>query len=697
LNKKIVAVAILALISIAVSVTPEIVFGQTQNLGITIYQVTPSSLTGPVGQAVNVQGTIYTSNGSYNIIFANQVVASGKSEGFYVNANFSIPQIPAGTYALRLQDVAVNSNSTEQDFQVTTAYLINAIPAQIQEGKSVVLNLSVTGGAPSAAYSANVSIVLPGPLSTVYSKIASLGTANSQGTANVQATYPDSSFQPAGSLSDYAGSYDIYFNQSTTLAQGKFTVSFLDSSTYHRGDPATIRATGYQANQAATLSITSGSGSTIDSESLTASADGVISKTWVVPSNAVLGTYNVTITSQGTAKAVQDSTSFSVIGFSVKIKAVNLAGEVVAQIPLQVTDSATNAVYSGTTGLDGVASFSLGTGTQVLNAFFNGVNVGQTNITVTGDSTFNFQLTLTNLKITVENANGVLMPFVNLAITYQYQPSNGGSAQTGTASGQTDTSGSYILNSTLTGVSYTISASLYNQIFNSGNNTFNNISAQPVSTILITCPTETLALSVVGYSGEAISGARIELVELTNGLFYSATTDSSGTVTTQVTFGMYRARVYQGSIPINDTNVSAFSSNQQQIRCTLYGIQVTVSVLDFFGHPMPNINVTLNGPATERLSAITQSDGTAAFNNVIGGILQFVAFAPGAQDTYQAVTLTVNQPTTVQVRLDRYVALGSLLIPVSSLIAILIVIAGIVVFVVVEVLRRRLVHRANET
>ena len=697
MNKKIVAVAILALISIAVSVTPEIVFGQTQNLGITIYQVTPSSLTGPVGQAVNVQGTIYTSNGSYNIIFANQVVASGKSEGFYVNANFSIPQIPAGTYALRLQDVAVNSNSTEQDFQVTTAYLINAIPAQIQEGKSVVLNLSVTGGAPSAAYSANVSIVLPGPLSTVYSKIASLGTANSQGTANVQATYPDSSFQPAGSLSDYAGSYDIYFNQSTTLAQGKFTVSFLDSSTYHRGDPATIRATGYQANQAATLSITSASGSTIDSESLTASADGVISKTWVVPSNAVLGTYNVTITSQGTAKAVQDSTSFSVIGFSVKIKAVNLAGEVVAQIPLQVTDSATNAVYSGTTGLDGVASFSLGTGTQVLNAFFNGVNVGQTNITVTGDSTFNFQLTLTNLKITVENANGVLMPFVNLAITYQYQPSNGGSAQTGTASGQTDTSGSYILNSTLTGVSYTISASLYNQIFNSGNNTFNNISAQPVSTILITCPTETLTLSVVGYSGEAISGARIELVELTNGLFYSATTDSSGTVTTQVTFGMYRARVYQGSIPINDTNVSAFSSNQQQIRCTLYGIQVTVSVLDFFGHPIPNINVTLNGPATERLSAITQSDGTAAFNNVIGGILQFVAFAPGAQDTYQAVTLTVNQPTTVQVRLDRYVALGSLLIPVSSLIAILIVIAGIVVFVVVEVLRRRLVHRANET
>ena len=65
---------------------------------------------------------------------------------------------------------------------------------------------------------------------------------------------------------------------------------------------------------------------------------------------------------------------------------------------------------------------------------------------------------------------------------------------------------------------------------------------------------------------------------------------------------------------------------------------------------------------------MTKGDGTATFNNVIGGDMQIVAFAPGAQNNYQAITLTVNQPTSVQIKIDRYVALGSLLIPVSSLI-----------------------------
>ena len=36
------------------------------------------------------------------------------------------------------------------------------------------------------------------------------------------------------------------------------------------------------------------------------------------------------------------------------------------------------------------------------------------------------------------------------------------------------------LNSTLTGISYTVDASIYNQVFNSGNDTFNNLPAQAV-------------------------------------------------------------------------------------------------------------------------------------------------------------------------------------------------------------------------
>ena len=52
-------------------------------------------------------------------------------------------------------------------------------------------------------------------------------------------------------------------------------------------------------------------------------------------------------------------------------------------------------------------------------------------------------------------------------------------------------------------------------------------------------------MGVTGYNDQAIQGARVQLVELSNGLFYSATTDASGLVTVHVTYGTYRLRVYK--------------------------------------------------------------------------------------------------------------------------------------------------------
>jgi hypothetical protein len=86
---------------------------------------------------------------------------------------------------------------------------------------------------------------------------------------------------------------------------------------------------------------------------------------------------------------------------------------------------------------------------------------------------------------------------------------------------------------------------------------------------------------------------------------------------------------------------------------------------------------------------MTQGDGTATFNNVVGGDMQIVAFAQGAQNSYQAVTLTVDNPTSVQIKMDRYIALGSLMIPVSSLITLIIILVAIVLFATVEIYRRK--------
>ena len=186
MNRKIVAVTLIVLMSFAAAFTPlEIVFGQNQNFGVNIYSVFPESLTGPVGLSVNVQGTIYTSNGSYQIVFGESIVASRNAEGYYVNVNFTVPEVPSGTYALILRDVNINVDSTQQ-FTVATAYSVKAVPSSLQEGNSVVLNVAVTGGQSTTSYNANIAVVLPSPLGTKYSKTVLLGASNQKGTASAQ-------------------------------------------------------------------------------------------------------------------------------------------------------------------------------------------------------------------------------------------------------------------------------------------------------------------------------------------------------------------------------------------------------------------------------------------------------------------------------------------------------------------------------
>jgi hypothetical protein len=693
LNKKIITVTILFLITFAAVVLPVEVYAQNTNLGVNLLQITPSTASGQVGSSINVIGTLYTSNGSYQLFLGRTLVASGKSQGYYVEANFTIPQLLSGAYALILQDVSININSTKQ-FTVTTNYAINAVPSSVQEGGSVVVNVTVSGGSLGISYNAVVGVALPSPLGTVYTKNVNLGEANSVGTANAQVTFPDSSFVPSGSLTDYAGTYKLYFNQSQSLAQNSFAANFIDSTSYHRGQTVNVRATDYAANEAAALTITNvNSGTAIYTAPVIASAEGIITANWVVSSNAAVGDYIIKITPQDTQKGIADSETFTVPGYNIKVQTNNLAGQAIGGISISAVDSATNSVYNVTSDSNGIANLKLESGAQVLTAFWNDVNVGSQTVTVSGDASFTLSCQLTNIKITVETTNGVAMPFVDLTVSYRYQSGSG--TKTGSATGQTDSAGTYILTSGFAGATYTIDASIYKQIFNAGNNTVSNLPTQATAQVFIICPSETLNLNIIGSNQEPIPNARIELVELSNGLFYSATTDSNGAAIIQATFGMYRARVYKDTTLINETNVDVFSSSQQQIQCTLFGIQLSVSVVDFFGSPVSNANITLNGPL--QASAVTQSNGKVTFNNIIGGNMQIIAQPSGIPDASQAITLTVDQPTTVQIKIDKYVALGSMLIPTSSLLTILIVVLALILFAIIEIYRRRRVKHASTT
>jgi len=69
--------------------------------------------------------------------------------------------------------------------------------------------------------------------------------------------------------------------------------------------------------------------------------------------------------------------------------------------------------------------------------------------------------------------------------------------------------------------------------------------------------------------------------------------------------------------------------------------------------------------------------------------MQIVAQIQGTSGASQALTVNVNEPTTVQVKLENYVSVGGTLLQASTLTTIIIVLVVAIVFAVVEVVRRR--------
>jgi hypothetical protein len=191
------------------------------------------------------------------------------------------------------------------------------------------------------------------------------------------------------------------------------------------------------------------------------------------------------------------------------------------------------------------------------------------------------------------------------------------------------------------------------------------------------------------YHLAAIPNARIELVEQTSGIFYATVTDNAGTVSVEVTFGKYLLRIFTGNILLNETVVEVFSDTQTEIRCSLYNLQVSVIVVDYFGQSIPSVNVMLRGPEKVTRSATTQADGTATFSNLIGGSMHIIAYLSGSEDSYEAVNLQVEAPTTITIKMSKYVLLGPFLIETSLLATLIIILAAVILFLSMEVYIRK--------
>jgi len=641
---------------------------------------------GHVGARFNVTATINSSNAKYEIFWGDNLVANGTAIGTSVNVTLTVPPAVAGNHSVTVRDVGINENATS-NFKILTAYSIEALPklvspAQRQEGDPFNVSLAMTGGEQGKTNVANVTVKVPNNASYLcYKNI----TTESDGNGSLLVSYPSDFSTDGNSLpnTNFTGNYQVLLNG--TLATATVFVGLTSSSEYHRNQTINVKAV-YNANEEVTLKI---SGKDLNySQNMTADGNGLVTyANSTMFSNASMGVYslNITSTSNPTRKAPPDVQNFTIPGFDVNVTTRNLAAEPVSQVAVRVfenTQSIINATSENDTGL---MRLRLEVGTYECNASYNGQEVGQFWLPVNDSATFDFRCNLTNLRILVADEDGIRIPDIDLRL----KPEN----QTFSASiAQTDINGTSVAHSLLpvvnnAFVNYTLNASRYGTQFS----TITNITLPiaPWLELNVTCPKISLQVNVTSGNLNPISGAQVNLTEVKGGLQYSNATGVDGSVAFSCTLGKYLMEVYdQSGIKLNETVVNLNQTANLSVSCSLYGLDLSVRVVDYFGQPIPNVNVTLQRTG-QRRSDVAGADGMASFNSIVGGSTQVAVYLSGQSDPCVIKTTYLDSSRTIELKIDRYVGLAGMLLETAQVLTLIIVVLIVVVILCLEVLRRR--------
>jgi hypothetical protein len=313
-------------------------------------------------------------------------------------------------------------------------------------------------------------------------------------------------------------------------------------------------------------------------------------------------------------------------------------------------------------------------GNYTNQAFFKDTFVGGAPLTVTGETETNFTCSLTNIRVTITDEAQNHLPEVTLFLT----PDN----QTLT----TDINGTAIAHSLLPNATYAINASRYDTVFNT--TTILSLPAIDWYSIPITVPTNTLLITTTNADKQPIANALVKAQDLLGGQYYIGTTNAEGTATLNAPLGRYDVAVYVSNIKLNETTVNLNTTNLNiPIDCTLYGLTVTVRVSDYFGQPITNANVTLEGNGIQD-SALLSSDGKAVFDNFIGGNLQVSIRLASQSDPYMVTSAAVDKSTTIEIKIERYIMLAGTLIDAGQFATIVLIIIILLIVVVIEAIRR---------
>jgi hypothetical protein len=671
------AVLFLILTSI---VLPYSYFSTVSAQGTEILSISVSS--GIVGTEVTVIANITTSNGQYTVKFDGTNITTEVAVGTVVSSTFNIPETYGGNHTITVQDDATGEVGIVT-FLVEPSFVINVTtpvsPLQLQESDSVPIILNVTGAAQVETILMNVTVQTPESIS--YERVFNV-TASLIGSNATILSFPND-FSPNANTS-LVGSYQVTLN--STVSDSTFTIGLTNSTQYHRGQTVGIKAL-YAPNENVSLLIT-GKNTNFAQDLMADSTTGIVTYDgFVVPPNAQVNysyMVNITSTSNQTIKSPPDIQNFTILGFPVNFTMNNLAGFPVSGVALSVYEnSGTVNVTSGTSNIAGLISLNVEVGTYTANATYKNKKVGDyTSITIS-ESTPQETLTcnLTSMGIVAIDTSGDPIPGISLTLLEVED-------NTTAVLNNTDITGVSLALSLLPNNTYVLNATRYATQFNE--TTIADLSTVDWYNISIIVPTYTLQLNVFGASGQPLTDVTAKASELSGGIIEQSEV-SNGLLELNTTLGIYEIQIIAYGVTLNQTSVNLNETVvNASIICNLYGLTISVKVVDYVGQPISNSNVTVeNGLWYD--SGLTAGDGAVTFTNALGGPIQTTVILPGQSLPYTTTTYYFDAAAdTTTVSAGRYLDVGGVLVEVSQLMTILLIIASVVVIACIEVYKWRL-------
>jgi protocatechuate 3,4-dioxygenase beta subunit len=456
-----------------------------------------------------------------------------------------------------------------------------------------------------------------------------------------------------GNITKFVGVYSIRVNETDLNLTGEFTVGLTDKPKYRRDEVVSVRGSSYQPNENVTIDITFG-GLSVSGypKNVTADTGGVVNDTWLIPTIAEPGTYTVTLTNAttpGTVKDPADTKNFTITGFIVQIETRNLDNETVAGLTVYAWNATKPTtleemppVASGRTNETGWVRFPLEAGNYTFWALWRHENTeeGQEamvgsldNQSVMEDRVLTLPCRLAHIKIAVKDEADIPLPLVDVTLACNYTAWFGTSFEPPPISRETNLDGVTTVSNMPTNISYTIEARRFNNPFN--RTLIENLTAS--LWVNITCPTYTLFIHVIDANENPAQNVRVNVSEWSTWLPQgSKTTDQSGSVDFFITFGKYKVSVSNYSVElkrvvvINETIIDLTEEKQWMlIYCKLLNLDLTVKVVDYFGHPIPNALVKIKRENVEMKDLTTGSSGTATLEGIIGGEYQVSVYIRG--------------------------------------------------------------------